>query len=129
MSELHGAVMLAQLGRLDGLLEKMRNNQKRIIDQIKDAPGIKVRPRHDEAGDCAICLMFYLLKKLVPSLKLCRLKALLLPAYSTLVSLTGTFTLTGHTLLKRKLLLMFAVLGSVPTTKRRIPSRLNMMLI
>ena len=60
MSELVGAVMLAQLGRLDYLLADMRKNQKRIIDQIKNTPGIKVRPRHDEEGDCAICLMFYL---------------------------------------------------------------------
>ncbi len=60
MSELTGAVMLAQLGRLDDLNAKMRRNQKRIIDQIKDTKGIKVRPRNDEEGDCAICLMFYL---------------------------------------------------------------------
>jgi len=60
MSELVGAVMLAQLGRLDYLLEGMRRNQKRIIEGIKGTPGIKVRPRHDEEGDCAICLMFYL---------------------------------------------------------------------
>ena len=60
MSELIGAVMLAQLDRLDSLLESMRKNQKRIISQIKDTKGIKVRPRYDEDGDTGICLMFYL---------------------------------------------------------------------
>ncbi len=60
MSELAGAVMLAQLGRLDDLNAKMRRNQKRIIEGIKATPGVKVRPRNDDEGDCAICLMFYL---------------------------------------------------------------------
>ena len=42
-----GAVMLAQLGRLDGLLAGMRKNQKRIIDGIANTKGIKVRPVND----------------------------------------------------------------------------------
>jgi 8-amino-3,8-dideoxy-alpha-D-manno-octulosonate transaminase len=60
MSELTGAVMLAQFGRLDGLLKGMRSNKKRISGQIKDTKGIKLRPSYDEDGDIAICLMFYL---------------------------------------------------------------------
>jgi dTDP-4-amino-4,6-dideoxygalactose transaminase len=60
MSELTGAVMLAQLGRLDPLTAAMRRNQKRIIAGIKEAPGIKLRPVNDPAGDVGICLMFYL---------------------------------------------------------------------
>ena len=60
MSELIGAVMIPQLGKLDKMLEGMRKNQSRILDQIKDTKGIKVRPRHDDAGDTGICLMFYL---------------------------------------------------------------------
>jgi len=60
MGELSGAVMLAQVDKLDALLEGMRKNQARIIDQIKDTKGIKVRPRHDDKGDTGICLMFYL---------------------------------------------------------------------
>ncbi|MFP4384920.1 MAG: DegT/DnrJ/EryC1/StrS family aminotransferase [Spirochaetia bacterium] len=63
MGELAGAVMLAQLDKLDGILEKMRRNQKRIIQGIKDAPGVKVRPVHDPDGDVGICLMFYLESK------------------------------------------------------------------
>ncbi|MBQ7500430.1 MAG: DegT/DnrJ/EryC1/StrS family aminotransferase [Clostridia bacterium] len=60
MSELTGAVMLAQFGKLDSLLAGMRKNQKRIIEGIKNTKGIKLRPRNDEEGDTAICLMFYL---------------------------------------------------------------------
>ena len=60
MSELTGAVMLAQLGKLDRLNAAMRSHQRRIIDQIKDTPGIRVRPCNDPEGDTGICLMFYL---------------------------------------------------------------------
>ena len=60
MSELAGAVMCAQLRKLDGLNALMRDHQKRIINQIKDTKGIKVRPCNDHEGDTGICLMFYL---------------------------------------------------------------------
>lgn len=60
MGELAGAVMCAQLRRLDGLNALMRDHQKRIINQIKDTKGIKVRPCNDPEGDTGICLMFYL---------------------------------------------------------------------
>ncbi|NLZ56491.1 MAG: DegT/DnrJ/EryC1/StrS family aminotransferase [Clostridiaceae bacterium] len=60
MSELTGAVMLAQLQRLDGLNARMRDHQHRIIEQIKNTKGIKVRPCYDAEGDTGICLMFYL---------------------------------------------------------------------
>ncbi len=60
MSELTGAVMLAQLSRLDTLLGLMRRNQERIIAQVETLPGIKVRPVNDPEGDTGICLMFYL---------------------------------------------------------------------
>ncbi len=42
MSELTGAVMRAQLGKLDSILSLMRRNQKRIIEGIKSAKSIKV---------------------------------------------------------------------------------------
>jgi len=60
MSELTGAVMLAQFAKLDTLLASMRKNQKRIIDQIKDTKGISLRPSNDPEGDTGICIMFYL---------------------------------------------------------------------
>ncbi|MBT3320580.1 MAG: DegT/DnrJ/EryC1/StrS family aminotransferase [Clostridia bacterium] len=60
MSELIGAVMIAQLNKLDSLLSLMRRNQKIIIDGIINTKGIEVRPRNDDDGDTGICLMFYL---------------------------------------------------------------------
>jgi 8-amino-3,8-dideoxy-alpha-D-manno-octulosonate transaminase len=60
MSELTGAVMLAQFDKLDRLVAAMKKNQKRIIEQIKDTKGVKVRPVNDPEGDSGICLMFYL---------------------------------------------------------------------
>ncbi|HHU17153.1 MAG TPA: DegT/DnrJ/EryC1/StrS family aminotransferase, partial [Clostridiales bacterium] len=60
MSELTGAVMLAQFAKLDKLLSLMRRNQKIIIDGIKNTKGIKIRPVNDPAGDTGICLMFFL---------------------------------------------------------------------
>lgn len=60
MSELAGAVMLAQLGKLDRLLAEMRQNKKRIKDQISGLKGITFRRLNDEAGDTAICLMLSL---------------------------------------------------------------------
>jgi 8-amino-3,8-dideoxy-alpha-D-manno-octulosonate transaminase len=60
MSELTGAVMLAQLEKLDRLLGAMRQNKKRIKDQIRSLMGLKFRRFNDEAGDTAICLIFML---------------------------------------------------------------------
>ncbi len=60
MSELTGAVMLAQLSRLESLLTHMRRNQSMITDGIQGIPGITIRPVNDPEGDVGICLMFYL---------------------------------------------------------------------
>lgn len=60
MSELTGAVMLAQLDRLEGLLEAMRRNKRRIKEQITGVPGIGFRRLNDEAGDVAVCLILML---------------------------------------------------------------------
>jgi len=60
MSELTGAVMLAQFSKLDRLLGAMRDHQKRIVNQIKDTKGIKIRPVYDPEGDVGVCIMFYL---------------------------------------------------------------------
>jgi 8-amino-3,8-dideoxy-alpha-D-manno-octulosonate transaminase len=60
MSELTGAVMQAQLGKLDGLLQQMRQHKARIKSQIADLPGLTFRRVLDEAGDTAISLIFLL---------------------------------------------------------------------
>jgi dTDP-4-amino-4,6-dideoxygalactose transaminase len=60
MSELAGAVALAQVRKLDGLIAGMRRNKKRIKDQIADLPGITFRRLNDPDGDTAIALIFFL---------------------------------------------------------------------
>ena len=60
MSELTGAVMRAQLGKLDALLALMRRNQRRVAQGLRGVKGIRLRPVHDPEGDTGICLMFYL---------------------------------------------------------------------
>lgn len=60
MSELAGAVMLAQLDRLDWLLNAMRANKRRIRTAIEGTPGISLRRINDTEGDTGICLMFFL---------------------------------------------------------------------
>lgn len=60
MSELTGAVALAQFRKLESILARMRRNKKLIKDKLADLQGIEFREVTDEAGDTAICLVFYL---------------------------------------------------------------------
>ena len=66
MSELAGAVGLAQLRKLPGLRNLMRKNKKRILDGIKGLPGVEFRRMNDSDGDTATCIIFF-----VPTVKLC----------------------------------------------------------
>ena len=68
MSELEGALGLAQFRRLAGLLERMRSRKARICAGLEDltARGIVPRRQNDPAGDAAICIMF-----MVPSAERC----------------------------------------------------------
>jgi len=60
MSELTGALAIVQLGRLDGLLARMRSHKARIKSAIDDIKGLEFRKLNDPEGDTAICLIFYL---------------------------------------------------------------------
>jgi len=60
MSELTGAVALAQLRKLDGIVSRMRQNKKRIKDGVRELKGLEFREVTDEAGDTAICLIYFL---------------------------------------------------------------------
>jgi 8-amino-3,8-dideoxy-alpha-D-manno-octulosonate transaminase len=60
MGELYGAVMSAQLKKLDKLLNGMRKNKARIKNVIKDIKNLDFRELSDEKGDTAICLIFFL---------------------------------------------------------------------
>jgi 8-amino-3,8-dideoxy-alpha-D-manno-octulosonate transaminase len=60
MSELTGAVALAQFGKLDRLVARMKRNKQRIKDQLAGLKGLEFREVTDEAGDTAVCLIFFL---------------------------------------------------------------------
>jgi 8-amino-3,8-dideoxy-alpha-D-manno-octulosonate transaminase len=62
MSELHGALMLVQLRRLQGLLADMRQRKaklKRAIEPMAIRKGVTLRTIHDEDGDTGISLVFF----------------------------------------------------------------------
>jgi 8-amino-3,8-dideoxy-alpha-D-manno-octulosonate transaminase len=58
-SELTGAMARVQLGRLDGLLERMRANHTRLGAQVGELPGLTLRRANDEDGDAGIALIAY----------------------------------------------------------------------
>jgi 8-amino-3,8-dideoxy-alpha-D-manno-octulosonate transaminase len=58
-SELQGAVARVQLTRLDGLLERMRANQRRLGERVESLPGLTLRRPNDEGGDAGVCLVAF----------------------------------------------------------------------
>ena len=59
MTELQGAVGIAQLKKLDLIIEKQRNNRDLIWDQIKEFKNIKKRKTPENTFDTADALIFY----------------------------------------------------------------------
>ena len=60
MSELEGAVALAQIRKTDDMLAGYRRAKKLIKERIEPFPGVSFRRLTDEAGDTAICLIMFL---------------------------------------------------------------------
>jgi 8-amino-3,8-dideoxy-alpha-D-manno-octulosonate transaminase len=58
-SELTGAMARVQLGRLDGLLDRMRANHARLSAQVSGLPGLELRRGNDEDGDAGIALIAF----------------------------------------------------------------------
>jgi dTDP-4-amino-4,6-dideoxygalactose transaminase len=58
-SELQGAIARVQLGRLDGLLERMRATQKQLAERVEALPGLTLRRPNDDGGDAGICLIAF----------------------------------------------------------------------
>jgi dTDP-4-amino-4,6-dideoxygalactose transaminase len=62
MSELHGAIMLVQLLRLDGLLTDLRRNKATLecaIQDVASRKGVSFRTINDADGDTATSLVFF----------------------------------------------------------------------
>jgi len=63
MSELHAAVLLCQLARLDGMVADMRSRKARIKAAVRDPleqRGVTMRTIHDAEGDSATALVYFL---------------------------------------------------------------------
>jgi 8-amino-3,8-dideoxy-alpha-D-manno-octulosonate transaminase len=60
MSELEGAVALAQIRKTDTLLAGYRRAKRQIKDAIERLPGLSFRRLTDKAGDTGICLVMFL---------------------------------------------------------------------
>lgn len=50
MSEFTGGVLLAQLKKLDTIVKALQGHSRRVIEGIRDLPGIQIRPLADSAG-------------------------------------------------------------------------------
>jgi len=60
MMELQGALGLAQLAKLDGIIAAQKNNKARMREAVAVIPGVTFRQYVDEAGDSATFLSFLL---------------------------------------------------------------------
>jgi 8-amino-3,8-dideoxy-alpha-D-manno-octulosonate transaminase len=59
VTELQGAIGLAQLKKLDYIIKKQREHKKYLKDGIKDIPGIEFREIPNPEGDAADTLIFF----------------------------------------------------------------------
>jgi 8-amino-3,8-dideoxy-alpha-D-manno-octulosonate transaminase len=60
MSELTGSVALAQVRKLDSILDRMRRNKQRSLHAVRDIPGLEFRRLNDPEGDTAIAVFLRL---------------------------------------------------------------------
>ena len=60
VNELYGAIALAQLRKMDGMLATLHAKKKRLKELIADVPGFKFRTLHDPEGECAtLCALIF----------------------------------------------------------------------
>src|SRR5262249_28454415 len=58
-SEIQGAIARVQLGRLDGMLGRMRAAQAVIAERVAALPGLTLRRANDDGGDAGVCLVAF----------------------------------------------------------------------
>ena len=63
MNEFTGAVLGAQLTKLERMIAQLRGHAEAVYDGIKGIPGIRLRQRPDPAGDIGYCVGFELKDK------------------------------------------------------------------
>jgi dTDP-4-amino-4,6-dideoxygalactose transaminase len=60
MSELAGAIGRAQVEQLDAILERTRRAKRRLLEGIRDLPGVRLQRVPDPEGECGIVLILFL---------------------------------------------------------------------
>lgn len=60
MSELNAALALAQSQRIDSLVSRLQHLKGRVVEGIRDLPGIRLQKIPDPQGDVSYSLVFYL---------------------------------------------------------------------
>ncbi|WP_030220095.1 DegT/DnrJ/EryC1/StrS aminotransferase family protein [Streptomyces bikiniensis] len=58
LGELHAAVALAQLDKLDLILDRVRDVKRRLTEAIGELPGVRPRTSHDPAGECGTTAVY-----------------------------------------------------------------------
>ena len=58
VSEVTGAILRVQLGRLDGILEDLRRVKRTITDALAEVKNIEFAPSYDTEGDCGTTIAF-----------------------------------------------------------------------
>jgi len=81
ISELHAAVGLAQLGRLDQILAIQRRNYNVMRSGLQSVPGIKMRTLPDEDGHSCTHLSFFLPSEIVTREVVQQMNELSLPVH------------------------------------------------
>lgn len=59
LSELSGAVLVAQLERLDDILARLRGAKQHLMSKLAKVKGIELSPSNDLAGDAGLGLAFF----------------------------------------------------------------------
>ena len=59
ISELSAAILLAQLGRLDDILSRLRSAKRFLIERLADVPGLTLTRIPDPEGDGGVSLTFF----------------------------------------------------------------------
>ena len=104
MSELQGAVAVAQIRKLDQMLADYRRAKRRIKGAIQPAQGLSFRRLTDEQGDTGICLVLFLKDASATKKTLAALKAEGVPCggiYDTTVRDWHVFAYWEHILGKK----------------------------
>ncbi|GAA3154651.1 DegT/DnrJ/EryC1/StrS family aminotransferase [Streptomyces rameus] len=58
LGELHAAVALAQLGKLDRILARVRDVKQRLVRAVGELPGVRRRHLHDPEGECGTTAVY-----------------------------------------------------------------------